>query len=403
MDSSALPIKIGDLLIRANILTPEDFEDAVKLADKMRHPLGRILQMNGYCSEANLEDALNIQQRITDKILTLESGVKAVEMVIRQGVDVDTAIRRLNPVATKRQEMKAKNVVGDLLAMTNIITQKQFADAINLSLDTRLPLGMVLIDIGAVSVHVLECAVTMLEYTQAGVISSEQGTHALRLARFKRLSAQDALLEDNPGMVFPEPEFGLKEVLVLSGIISESQLLTAREIEMVEKQPLLQTLVTIGFCSHLIMDAAAQMLQMIEEGSLTVEQGLMILRRLKHVKTEEEMEQVLGTIDEMQDEEERRVELSEVLIASGLVSGKEIAIATPLAIQSKKSLNRVLIDAGFLDERTVVLVNGVKELLEQNILGMEQAKIALIYSIENNTLLDDTLRLFGWWQTISAP
>ncbi len=401
--SSGLAIKIGDLLIRSNILTVEELEDAVKLADKMRQPLGRILQMNGYCSEANLEDTLNIQQKINDKTLTLESGVKAVEMVIKQGLEVDAAIRRLNPVATQRQELREKNIVGDVLASTNIITQKQFSDGINHSLDTRLPLGMVLVNTGATSVHVLECAVTLLEYTRDGVITKEQATHALRLARFKSLSAQDALLEDLPDIQLPERDYGLKEVLVLAGVISENQLLVAREIELVEKKPLLDTLVESGFCSELCMDAAQQMLQMIAEDSLTFEQGLMILRKLKSVKSEEEMEEVLANMDEIEAEEESSIEVADVLLSAGLVGEEEINIATPLALQSKKSLNRVLIDAGFIDERTGVLVNGVKELLQHNILGAEQAKIALIYSIENNTMLDDTLRLFGWWQTIAAP
>ena len=401
--SGGLAIKIGDLLIRSNILTVEELEDAVKLADKMRQPLGRILQMNGYCSEANLEDTLNIQQKINDKTLTLESGVKAVEMVIKQGLAVDAAIRRLNPVATKRQELREKNIIGDMLASTNIITQKQFAEGINHSMDTHLPLGTVLVNMNAISVHVLECAVTLLEYVRDGVIDREQATHALRLARFKRLSAQDALLEDMPEFQFPQQDYGLKEVLVLAGVISENQLLVAREIELVDKKLLLENLIEIGFCSALCMDAAQQMLQMIEEDSLTFEQGLMILRKLKNVKTEEEMEEILGSMDEMEMDEENVIELSQVLIAAGLVGDEEIAIATPLALQSKKSLNRVLIDAGFIDERTGTLVSGVKELLQQNILGMEQAKIALIYSIENNTVLDDTLRLFGWWQTIALP
>jgi hypothetical protein len=206
-----------------------------------------------------------------------------------------------------------------------------------------------------------------------------------------------------PGLQLPERDYGLKEVLVLAGVISENQLLVAREIELVEKQPLLTTLVDIGSCSHLCLDAAQQMMQMISEDSLTFEQGLMILRKLKNVKSEEEMEEILGSMDELEGEEERVVEVADVLLAAGLVGAEEINIATPLALQSKKSLNRVLIDAGFIDERTGVLVNGVKELLQQNILGIEQAKIALIYSIENNAMLDDTLRLFGWWQTIASP
>jgi hypothetical protein len=403
MDSSGeLAIKTGDLLIRANILTIEELEDAVKLADKMRQPLGRILQMNGYCSEANLQDVLNIQQRINDKTLTLESGVKAAEMVLKQGFEVEAAIRRLNPVATARQELKEKNIVGEMLAMTNIITQKQFTEAVNHSLDTRLPLGTVLVNIGAVSVHVLECAVTLLEYTRDGIVQKDQATHALRLARFKSLSAQDALIEDMPSFQLPERDYGLKEVLVLAGVISENQLLVAREIELVDKTPLLQTLVESGSCSNICMDAAHQMLQMISEDSLTFEQGLMILRRLKNVKTDEEMEEILGSIDEIEDDEQI-VEVADVLLSAGIVGEEEIQIATPLAVQAKKSLNRVLIDAGFMDERTGALVNGVKELLQHNILGAEQAKIALIYSIENNSMLDDTLRLFGWWQTIALP
>ena len=403
MDSSGgLAIKIGDLLIRANILTIEELEDAVKLADKMRQPLGRILQMNGYCTEANLDDTLNIQQRINDKTLTLESGVKAAEMVIKQGMEVEAAIRRLNPVATARQELKAKNIVGEVLAMTNIITHKQFSEAVNHSLDTRLPLGTVLVNVGAVSVHVLECAVTLLEYTRDGIVQKDQATHALRLARFKSLSAQDALIEDMPTFQLPEQDYGLKEVLVLAGVISENQLLVAREIELVDKTPLLQTLVDGGSCSHLCMDAAQQMLQMISEDSLTFEQGLQILRKLKSVKTEEEMEEILASMDEIEDDD-RVVQVADVLLSAGIVGEEEINIATPLAIQSKKSLNRVLIDAGFMDERTGALVNAVKELLQQNILGAEQAKIALVYSIENNSMLDDTLRLFGWWQTIALP
>jgi hypothetical protein len=403
MDSSGgLAIKIGDLLIRANILTIEELEDAVKLADKMRQPLGRILQMNGYCSEANLEDTLNIQQRINDKTLTLESGVKAAEMVIKQGMEVDAAIRRLNPVATARQELKEKNIVGEVLAMTNIITHKQFNEAVNHSLDTRLPLGTVLVSVGAVSVHVLECAVTLLEYIRDGIVQKDQATHALRLARFKSLSAQDALMEDMPTFQLPEQDYGLKEVLVLAGVISENQLLVAREIELVDKTPLLKTLVDSGSCSHLCMDAAQQMLQMISEDSLTFEQGLQILRKLKNVKTEEEMEEILASMDQIEDDD-RVVQVVDVLLSAGIVGEEEINIATPLALQSKKSLNRVLIDAGFMDERTGALVNAVKELLQQNILGAEQAKIALVYSIENNSMLDDTLRLFGWWQTIALP
>jgi uncharacterized protein YutE (UPF0331/DUF86 family) len=250
----------------------------------------------------------------------------------------------------------------------------------------------------------LHTALTVLEFARDGVVTKEQATHALRLARFKNITAEEALQDEQPDFVLPEQQPGLKELFIIAKVTTENQLMSAREIELVDGFPLSKTFVNLGWCSSLCMDAALHMLQMVTDGSLDFHQAVNILRKLRQAKSDEEMEEILGTIDEVgSEEEEHSVEVSELLLASGLVGSKDLDIAKPLAIQSKKSVMRVLVEAGFLDEQMVSIVGMVKDLLEQGVLVMEQAKMLIVYCFENGATLDDAMRSFGWWRTIGFP
>jgi hypothetical protein len=395
---NSLSPEIGDLLIRANILTLEELGDAVKLADKMRQPISRVLEMNGYCSEKNLQDTDQIQTNIATGLINLEAGVKAVELVIRQGMDLETAIRRLTLAEEKPKSATPQNIVGDLLAATNVISRKQLSDALRQSQDTRLPLGVVLVAKEAIPATILESAITLLEYRTAGVLTEEQSTHALKLSRFKKLSAKDALLEQNPNFQAPPESFSVKDLLVAAGLINANQLLIIREMQLVQKQPFLKALSDSGFCSHLILDATLQTMQMIEENSLTRAQGLAILQQIKHVKSEEEMNEVLAHLEEQggRGKEAPILDFRELILATGLIGVEELSLAETFALQSKKSLSRVLLEASILDEKTVELISSVQQLVKQRMLDLEQAKIVLLFSVENNAGLKDALDLFGW-------
>ncbi len=390
-------IKIGDLLIRSNIVTPEELEDSIKLADKMRVPLGRILQMHGYCKETQLEQVLELQRLIIDRTLTLENGVKAVEMVVKQGMPVDTAVRQVNPVATKRQDgQQTKNKIGQLLRMTGIITQKQLEENLNNSLNTSLPLGLLLVNSGAISTHVLACSLKLLEFMRDNKITRDMGTHALRLARLQRISAEEALIAQNGQPNFDLYTLGVGDLLLRAGLISESQLLTAKEVELVNDDSSEKVFAELGFVSELCLSAAGHLLSLVHEGSLVQEQACHIILKLKSAKTPEDVGAILAMLDSDDYVEKEPIDMSEVLLESGLVSASEIAEATPIALSQRKSLIRTLIEAGVIDERTGQLAVRVKEFLDEGVIAMEQAKIALTYSIENETWLDDALRVFGW-------
>jgi hypothetical protein len=338
-----------------------------------------------------------LQRLIIDRTLTLENGVKAVEMVVKQGMEVDTAVRQVNPVATKRQDgQQTKNKIGQLLRMTGIITQKQLEENLNNSLNTSLPLGLLLVNSGAISMHVLSCSLKLLEFMRDNKITRDMGTHALRLARLQRISAEEALIAQNGQPNFDLYTLGVGDLLLRAGLISESQLLTAKEVELVNDDSSEKVFTELGFVSELCLSAASHLLSLVHEGSLAQEQACHIILKLKSAKTAEDVGAILAMLDSDDYVEQEPIDMSEVLLESGLVSASEIAEATPIAISQRKSLIRTLIEAGVIDERTGQLAIRVKEFLDQGVIAMEQAKIALTYSIENETWLDDALRVFGW-------
>jgi len=102
-DAAELALRIGDLLLRSGAVTIEALEDAVGLSAKMRMPLGRVLGMHGHLNEAGMQAALSLQEMIEQKKITLDSAVKALEMVAVQGLDFNTALRKMAPGVEKSQ------------------------------------------------------------------------------------------------------------------------------------------------------------------------------------------------------------------------------------------------------------------------------------------------------------
>ena len=143
--AAELAEQIGDLLIRCSALTIEELADAVRVADRMSTTLGRTLEMNGQMSEKTVEGALNLRQRIDSGELSLDTAVRAMELIALQKVDVETALRQLRRPGAKGAVGDHSNKLGDLLSASGIISPPHLNKGLYDSLNTGLPLGMALV------------------------------------------------------------------------------------------------------------------------------------------------------------------------------------------------------------------------------------------------------------------
>lgn len=385
--------------MRSGILTVPQLEDAMNLASQMRVPFGRVLEMHGFCKESDMKKTLSVQTMIGNGDLTLEHGIKAVTLIIKQNLDLETAVRRVTAQIQKSPVQSEK--LGQLLKLSGLITDKQLQESTIKCLDTHLPLGSVLVSEGFISPHILECTLTVLELMQENKVTESQATHGIKLAYLNHISMVDALIKQNGPPPFSINSFGLAELLLASGVISEGESLIARELALLQNKPLPEILSKGGFCSDFVTDAAVQLVKLVQEKMLSQEKSIYILRRLKHANRQEEIEDIMSSIDSPQLVQKEVVKLRELLLYFGIVSEKETLAVIPDTLAGNQALVKMLIDNSVLSRESAQFILDIKQLIDTQALTIDQALLVFLYCRENHTSLRNGLYAFGWSKVIA--
>lgn len=391
-------IQLGELLIRGGLLEPEQFEAAYRLSFKMRLPIGRVLTMHGHVTEEQLRTALEIQARLRDGLIPMDHAIQALMMVSREGIALDTALNRAGPVAAPKP-LPTHNRLGELMIASGIASAQLVESGMVTSAETGLPLGLVLLNKGVITRAALNSALAAQRLIREGSVDREQVLYALKLARMRSISLEQSLRESAQFDASLLPAFGIGELFVMSGAVSESQLLTAREIEETEGYALDEIIVELGYASKPCVKAARHILNMIANGVLFEDQAAQIISKIQYASSNEELQQVLSLIDSDPEaifEDKQPIEITDILKKAGLISDKDLQIATALALANKVPLMKTLFDARLIDEQVLDHASHLKTYLDHDLLKLEQATIVMAYSLENNMTVEETLDTFGW-------
>jgi hypothetical protein len=399
-ETTSATIQIGDLLVRSGIVAPELLDEVNRLAFKMRLPIGRILTMHGHVSEQIMSTAIEVQARIRDKNLPLDYAFKALNIAASEGISIDAALQKLTPKAAPKP-VPTSNRLGEILMHAGYASPKQIEDGLIASAESGLPLGMVLLSKGIVSRSAINSALTAQKLIRNNVADRDKIVYALKNARLRAISLAQSLQENQIDPTYARGDFGVGELLVLSGAISESQLMTAKELEATEGKPLGTVMVENGFATTICIQAIVHLLKMINDGVLFEEQAAQIVKRIQFASSHDELNRALAEIKEQEEmqEEKPHLEVTDILKKSGLITDKELQIATALALANRQPLLKTLCDANLVDQKVLELATLCKTYLDHNLIQIEQATIAITYALDNNLTIDETLDCFGW----SAP
>mgnify|MGYP000337545531 CR=1 FL=1 len=398
--ANAATMQIGDLLVRSGIVAPELLDEVNRLAVKMRLPIGRILTMHGHLTDPLLATAIEVQSRIKDKALPVDHAVRALNIVAREGLTLDDALLKLAPKAEARP-VPTSNRLGEILMQAGFASPKQVEESMVAASESGLPLGMVLFSKGIIGRAGLNSALMAQKLIRTEVAERNQIIFALKNARLRSISLAQSLQESSIDATMAQGDFGSGELLVMAGAISESQLMSARELEATEERPLDQIIVESGFATGPCMQAITHLLKMIREGMLFEDQAAQIVKKIQFATSNEDLNQALSALNDMPDDgdDKPKYEVTDILKKAGLLSDKELQIATALALSNRQPLLKTLFDARLIDQRVLDLAAQCKTYLDHNLIQLEQATIAVTYALDNNLSIDDTLDCFGW----SAP
>lgn len=391
-----LAVEIGEIMIRSGVITVEELQQAVSVADKMRTTLGRALEMNGLMKESAVPAARRLKQQIEENNLTFEQATRAFELIVRQGIELQTALRHITPGAAKVLAKDEKNKIGQILSASGVVDWHHLSKGVSHSVNTGLPLGMVLVEMDAALPALLDAALTAQQMVRDGVLTMPQAVQALRAARLRSTSLLQSLKDHNFPTSAVKSSFGLGELLVLASVITETQLLAAREIELVEEKQFEDVLIECGIAQEHQLKACHQLLSMINEGLIFEEQAATIVRKLKRARSEAEIAEILSKFDRLLDSEESTCRLEELLIQARIIDADVLAGAIQHAATNKLPLDKVLVESGVVPAGVFQAALRCKQYIDRGAIDTEQGIIALSYAIDRGDDFETALDRFGW-------
>ncbi len=141
-------IRIGELLMQAEILSSDFIRDALERFEQRGLPIGKVLVTSGYLTESELRQALEVQSLVNDGHLPLELGVTVLRVAHKEHISLNDAFQRSGLVQPEDQET---NRLGQLLVAAGIVTDRDLEEALQINIRTGLPLGHVFCFHGYVS------------------------------------------------------------------------------------------------------------------------------------------------------------------------------------------------------------------------------------------------------------
>lgn len=397
MTENKTDLRIGQLLIEAQILRARDLTDAIKIAKITSLPVGRILIMSSYVGDREFQAAVQAQSLVRDSILPLSAAIEALCLMARSELTFEQC---LNEVGWARAKDATTNKLGEMLLDAQIITKEQLESSIRTSEATGLPLGRVLVSLGALTDETLTTALNAQVMVRDSKIDREQAIRGLNAAFLRRHDLELALAENGFYRGPLKNSVRLGEMFVLANLVPAVEIMNALELGLMHLKPLGRTLVDLQLITEATLDAALDLQEMVANRTIDEESAVATLRQFADTNTP--VIELISQLDTPQETFRTSVRLHDLLRVAGLLQHSDIElsdipkVAQASSADAKSSAGRLLSN-GFIDQRTYFGALRCFYLIGCGWMSVQQAIIALNYfSNQKDTSFDDVLLELKW-------
>ncbi|MBK9143559.1 MAG: hypothetical protein IPM23_13740 [Candidatus Melainabacteria bacterium] len=378
-------IRLGILMIDAGLITRDELEECLRMARETGLPVGRILLLTGKTTESVLQAAVQAQSLLKDGLLDLKTAYKALRKVAKEGVILDEALGSLDVAI---EDVKV-NKLGELLLAANFVSEEELKEALDGSSSTGLPFGRMLVLNGVLSEAQLAATLNAQILVRDKKITKEQAVEGLKQARRRQIAVEVPLMEKGFYTVQTREVIRLGELLSLSGLVSESQILNAVETGLVSQKPLGQVLVELSLVSEETLKIALQLQELVETGTLKPMQASHVMVNV--METAISIPEAVSLLEKQMGGSAPDINLRDFLTASNALSDDDIQSAFEISVNNNQILGRMLLTAGIIDEGTLQSAMRLVFLVKSNLLDMDKAHQAFEYSRDKETTIDEAL------------
>jgi hypothetical protein len=390
---SSEPTRIGELLIKAGLITQHQLNDGLVLSRKTKTPLGRILLMSGNLTSRDLQTVLAAQTMIRAKKVAYKVAIKCIYTARQLSVSFEEALERLG--WTDPSERDTIGELAELLLEGEVLSEKQLKAASERSKDTGVPIGRTLVLMGLVSPSVMATALDAQVSIRRNTLSREQAVLGIKIAFTRRVSLEQALVLEGIHQPKPESWLRLGELFALAGMLTESDNLWAVETSLEDGRPFGEILKDAGFVSERELQAALELQRLVCERELTSEQASEVLKGVKdyHLSVKEGCKQLRHSGSQV----------VSLLKMAGIVMPQQIEAAKVHCREQVADLSLYLRDLGVISPHTLKLGRECLRLIRDDKLKINQAIVILNYCATSAVSLQQGLQELAWDQAVSTP
>lgn len=380
--------KLAEFLLELGVFKQEEIQEAVQIAIQINLPLGRALVLSNKMPEKDLRIALQLQALLKEEAIDLETARKAYQAVKDEKLSLSEALQKLGVSNRTGTEELQKSKLATLLIDAGLVNKEQVDEAMKVGYETGAPVGRMLTLAGAVEHSVLARALEVQVLLREGKMSHGEAVELLRSESLRILPVELTAQQRGLSKQEPNKRVRLGELLMLSGVLTEGDMLNVLEVGLTTPKPLGDILIEMGLISQAVLDMALKLQNMISSGAIDIRAAAAALQELA----------ITGKTVDPRDcnlSDDADIRLGDLLQQTGLVDTADIQEAIQLSSTYPAMIGKMLVVAGSIDEGTLLAALRCQFLLRNKALTEDDASQALLYAQRHRISFDDSLEELG--------
>ncbi len=277
-------ILIGELFVKAGIITQKQLDDTVRSAGAKHLHIGQMLVMSGYIKQRDIDCAVDAQSLLRDKVVEMSVAARCLKIAVKTGASVMQLVKEEQALGSSSAQT---NRLGELLMEAGIINRGQLSAAMQRSMSTGLPLGRILVLNNSLVDSLLRQALElqvrvrdeMMERTEAiDVLRAEATKLGMKVGYYDGASPNDSAVNLKP---LKQKIVRLGELLVSAGFLNETDVMSCLELGLLTERPIGEVMVEQGYVGPEMLHVALTVQQMVEEKVYTKEEAAQVLAQIR--------------------------------------------------------------------------------------------------------------------------
>ncbi len=385
--------RLGDLLVQAGILTPNQLQEAMRSSRSKKLQIGQVLVMSGYMTSRDLQIVLEAQSALRDRTIDLNLAIQCIKVARKIGGNFSDVLEDYDASAAQRART---GKLGELLSEAGLIGEEDLSEAMERSVNTGMPLGRMLVLNRILSSEVLQKALEIQVRLRDEVVTRDEAIMALR---------QAAGLEGEPAPApaheeKKQPVVRLGELLVMAGILSETDVMDALEWGLANQQPIGHVLVSQELISKELLDASLFFQTAVREGKIDAMKACELLSEVFSTGVSPEEALADAAPSKRKELEVAPITYQQLLTLSRIVSDEQIEDAFDLKRHGAALIGKVLVLTGLMDVPTLQATLRCYGMVAKGYLSPDDAIVSLDYCLHKNAntpmAFEQALRDLKW-------